>query len=437
MNVPRTIFLLLCFFIPYSEAMKLVIGPAQISTPYVLAMLGIFFIVTDNMLARRGQTKWKLRFYTPVIVLFAVYASIGCLSIVRIQVDSAAHANDAAFLVIEQIARLFLSLGLMVFVSTVVTDASVMIRGLKMVCISAGLVSMYGIYQVIGTFFGFYRPIIPHTASYGLGKGAIGASRAIGTMLEPSYLAAFLCFSIIVTVMLMVEDGALSGRMRRLLWLSLGIQGICMILTTSTIGFLGLAVSLVVIPFFLRNRTRRRLIPILLVVTILVTVPTLYIAAQTDLARKLIVATVDKPNLSSANERTEFIRIAVRMFEDHPVIGVGPGLFNDNAWDYTGAFASSRVLIANNVYAELLSETGLVGFIVFMSVFAGIYWRAHRRWRDSGRQNTILAGLATAIVSLSVQFLAYPTFKMEFIWLLFGLVIANYKITDTKEDAAA
>lgn len=421
MKITHLLFFLLCFFVSYSEALKTELGPVEISVPYFLALAGLAFMLIGRLKGGVPLREWQLKVYTPAVVFFVAYIIISIIALLSSQMDAAAYTADSLFRIIEQAGRLFLSLCIMIFVSMIVRTEEVMTRGLKVVAVSAGFVGIYGIYQVLGTMWGFYRPLIPHTGAYGV---IGGATRAIGMMQEPSYLAGFLCFSIVTTAMLLVGDGLASGRFRVAVWLSLGLQGLCLILTTSTVGFIGMTMAILAACFVLKGRPRRRLIPILVVVAVLVTIPVVYIAARSNLMDKLIVATVDKPTHESANERTGFVKAAIGMFLDYPIIGVGPGMYDNFARDYAPEFSTARVLIPNNVYAELLSETGLLGFISFMVMLGGLFFKAVGKMRAFGRHNTLHAGLVITFVALAVEFMAYPTFKMEFIWFLFGLSAA-------------
>jgi O-antigen ligase len=426
MRPSRVIFYLLCFFIAYSEALKVEFGPLEISLPYMLALFGLLFLMAEARLTKVSIRDWNLRLYSPAVLFCFIYLVLGSWAILRTQLDSHLYLPDALFRIIEQLGRLVLCLCIMVFVSSVVNERSLMVRGIKVMGVSAGFVGAYGIYQVIGTFLGFYRPLIPHTGSYGLAEGVEGASRAIGTMQEPSFLAGFLCFSIIMTMMSLIAGKDMRRMLRLVLWISLVVQALALVMTSSSGGFVGLVVGLCATAVMIKGRVRFQLLAVLVGVAIIVAIPAVYIAAHTNLTTQLVTATIGKATHGSAIERTEFIRCALRMFADHPLIGVGPGLYSSYVLKYTSAFSIDRVLIANNVYAELLAETGIVGFIGFIVLLWGVFRRAIHRWYNSGRKDLLAAGLPIALISLLVQFLAYPTFKMEFIWFLFGLAAAAF-----------
>jgi O-antigen ligase len=419
------IFYLLSFFAPYSEALKTDIGPAQISLPYILALAGLVALLIEHVQSGKPRREWDIRMHFPTLVFLLVYFGIGCLGILRIQMSPFTYSHSALYTVVEQLGRLFFSACIMVFVSAVVSGFDVLLRAMKVTVVSAGLVALYGIYQVVGTFHNFYRPLIPHTGSYGLAEGMEGASRAIGTMQEPSYLAGYLCFSIIVTLMLLSGFEIRGRGLRTVMWISLSFQALGMVLTTSTGGYVGLAVGLVIILFVLKGPARRRLALMLAAAAIVVTVVILSLITSMNLQHKLIVATVGKIGHESAFERANFVSAALKMFADYPLFGVGPGLYCEHVWNYTSAFSRYRVLIANNVYAELLAETGLAGFACFAWMLGSMFRRSLKNQRFSPKGSFIAAGIGIALVSLIVQFLAYPTFKMEFIWYMFGLIAAH------------
>ena len=93
---------------------------------------------------------------------------------------------------------------------------------------------------------------------------------------------------------------------------------------------------------------------------------------------------------------------AWRVFCDHPIIGVGPGQF---ASVYSVQYMNdpdialrriARNRRAHTLYFELMAETGLVGFTLFMAIIAWTLvrlWQRRRAWRQRDPE---LANLALA-----------------------------------------
>jgi exopolysaccharide biosynthesis WecB/TagA/CpsF family protein len=78
----------------------------------------------------------------------------------------------------------------------------------------------------------------------------------------------------------------------------------------------------------------------------------------------------------SVNQRTSFAYVSWQMFQDHPLFGVGFGRFYDRKLPYLSdrsqdfELESLRGLHHHNTLLSILTETGLVGFALFVAVFA-------------------------------------------------------------------
>jgi len=110
---------------------------------------------------------------------------------------------------------------------------------------------------------------------------------------------------------------------------------------------------------------------------------------------------------------------AWRMFLAHPW-GVGMGNYGYFFGDYpdlftwiTADFTSSR-RIPNNIYLEVLCEHGAVGFALFVGILGAMGWPLLRRrfWIP-----------AAGFLLLIVYFLAFPTFRISFIWVFWGWIV--------------
>ena len=78
---------------------------------------------------------------------------------------------------------------------------------------------------------------------------------------------------------------------------------------------------------------------------------------------------------SSASGRASAVLSAFKMFEDHPVLGVGYGAYNDRYLEYSREFgldSRSRDLSAHSLPLEVMAEEGLVGLTAWFAflVFA-------------------------------------------------------------------
>jgi O-antigen ligase len=119
---------------------------------------------------------------------------------------------------------------------------------------------------------------------------------------------------------------------------------------------------------------------------------------------------------------------ALLVFADHPVIGVGRGLFPVYYADYSdevGITSDLNTRQAHNLYAGIAAETGLLGFITFFGIFAATLValvRARRRCRVLAPE---YADMATAFILAVTAYLTTGIFLHlayeRYLWILLAL----------------
>lgn len=139
--------------------------------------------------------------------------------------------------------------------------------------------------------------------------------------------------------------------------------------------------------------------------------------------------------------RTTSNLAAVNVFLDHPVLGVGPGMYSPYySRDYANDlglrhFTTNRR--AHNLYLEIAAETGIVGLSVFLAIVGTTLlqlWRARQRFLHDRPELASWAtgfGLATMAYLTTAVFLhlSYP----RYFWLLIALANAVIYILSREE----
>ena len=136
-------------------------------------------------------------------------------------------------------------------------------------------------------------------------------------------------------------------------------------------------------------------------------------------------------DIESSGERRALLIQSFHMTFEHPIFGVGPGVFAFAAWDERKAETGSGglMLVTHNTYTQISSETGLPGFFFFIgAVFLSLkytwsdYRALARRRSDLVKlpRNLLLAlcGLLVGIFFLST---AYSHFIAVFMALAAAL----------------
>jgi O-antigen ligase len=134
-------------------------------------------------------------------------------------------------------------------------------------------------------------------------------------------------------------------------------------------------------------------------------------------------------------ERLVFWDAGWRIFNDHPLLGVGIGnagfFFPEKLPPYSwGLVEVNDLLYHQNVlpntkslWVRLLSETGILGFSLFL-VWAYVLWRS-ARFLESGREGLMgTLGLAGQLVLIVIIFEGFSvdTFALPYIWFSLGVV---------------
>lgn len=130
----------------------------------------------------------------------------------------------------------------------------------------------------------------------------------------------------------------------------------------------------------------------------------------------------------SAAVRANESMTGLQIFFSNPTIGVGLGgygfLFDEFEWaPGSSIYYGTEKRIPNNVYVEILSETGFLGFLSFL-LFIIYYIRI-----ISSRLE--FSPFFAFALSAGCVFLAYPTFNITYLWFFIGasLGVSPYRKT--------
>ncbi len=143
------------------------------------------------------------------------------------------------------------------------------------------------------------------------------------------------------------------------------------------------------------------------------------------------------PNVKSANTSRMLIQLSgLRLWLQHPVLGVGTGNFEI-------AVAGTRVssllptrLSAHNTYLEMLAETGVIGFGAFVWFIWFITTKVWRIKVKPGYQADMIYKLAllSAWLALIIHLVVITAFFNSMPWFLIGLIFAADRILARDEE---
>ncbi|QEG35636.1 O-antigen ligase family protein [Bythopirellula goksoeyrii] len=217
-----------------------------------------------------------------------------------------------------------------------------------------------GIAEVKGQWWAvFPRYIADPTlgAHFGRARGPALMSVSLGVYLTICFWAAWFLWA------------EMGRRGRMLLMCVMPLMALALYYTYTRSCWLGLAVGLAVIPLIQLPRTWRPLFAAGLAVTTCL--------AALFVGGNLINMGRQDSNGSASHsvfQRESFAVVSLRMFEDAPLFGCGFGRFYDKKMPYLNErsqqieLESIRGLDHHNTYLSILTETGLIGFILFLAL---------------------------------------------------------------------
>lgn len=229
-----------------------------------------------------------------------------------------------------------------------------------------------------------------------------------GTFQEGNHLGLYLVCSVAVALH--------ARRMAAAVLLSLTT-----IITFSTANVIGLAILWIGVGWSAVSRRQRGAGRLVAAFTYAALAALAVLAfASTGYAAEIIFNKFVSSESASRLDRIDQTIAGLRMAADYPWAGVGLSQYGYHYRTYqlTTLFGQGEQMkgFPNNVYVELLSETGVVGALLLAAFLGGIY----RRARSAG-----LVPLRWGLVAMFIVFGTFPTFTVMFLWAYWALVIAE------------
>ncbi len=258
-----------------------------------------------------------------------------------------------------------------------------------------------------------------------------GTVRSTGTTLESVPMSATLLLGGVMLAAIL----ALRAPKWRALFTALALLGVAAILlsftrsATLTIGLGGL---------FLLWRYRRSAIFGRLLTGAAICGVVAMIAAPPSVWTKF-TALGDTSNDTTVQRRVSYQVIGSELLAENPILGVGAGNYivhyaSDRFRFVPGRSEEPRPL--HNVYLQIAAETGVIGFVFFVTLLAGTA-RILFDLAASARRGVSLYGeaLLFSFLAMAVQFIFLSSTSVLYFWVVIGLAIALKRIASADPNA--
>ena len=207
-----------------------------------------------------------------------------------------------------------------------------------------------------------------------------------------------------------------------------GIQ--ILILSLSRSAWAGLAVSIVAIAPLMISR---RLLSPRLLRNILISI--VLFVAVVFCFRGIIVGRLTSYDFGSGRTRLTTAKVALKIIQDHPFIGVGINNYGEvleQYWDAEDSF--TRKAAVHNTFLLYAAEIGVIGLIAYLLLLFGLFDQIRRATRAKDRFLTAVAvGFAGGFVAMLLMALSDKSYKENFplmmiFWGMAAIIVAINQI---------
>lgn len=216
-------------------------------------------------------------------------------------------------------------------------------------------------------------------------------------------------------------------------------SALTVILTYSRGGFLAMSLTILVFLFIYPPRIQTVPYIIILGLVVLSLIPKEFTARLLSMDEILNAVSVgfktqDKAIQGRASENAT----AFEMFKAHPFLGIGWGNYIFQYQDYSqslGIAPTAEDRAAHNLYLEILSESGIIGFTTFMTIVwqAGrVMLQARKRFilSKEGDFAGLVTGVAIAFMGYMIAALFVHAAFPRYFYLLIGIAFSLKNVLD-------
>ncbi len=323
------------------------------------------------------------------------------------------------------------------------------------------LLSIFGLFQYFGNLvFNLPGSVVGLSAPYV--KDVLGYPRIQATEVEPLYYGTYLIFSITLALGYIIthikeyslkdkniknlKDKIISKHLFILSILAFLLGGINLILTYARGAWIGEILAIVILLGFLAyiyNINKKIILTIIVIFVIFVS--TFFLLQSVHKLPHFAAKLAQRAENLSSPDRVFLDNNATQAFLTHPILGIGVGGFGPymsiNPYvtppPLYKQFEGYGWAIVNNEYLEILTETGILGFIAFISLIGLVLYKGTKASIMKNRNEstdskflriTLISSIA-AFVGILLQYMTFSTLYILQIWLVVMLIyLISYHI---------
>lgn len=387
-----------------------------------IAKMFVGFLVMV-VFVRRFIFKDELRGWSRLAIVLFLFGLLGSLSLLYVSNFEQAYLD-----VID-----FLKDGLIVLLIIMIISRRESLRPMIWVLLAAGLF-MAGIstfQRLTGTYSNNYWGFAPTLNSTDVGL------RQAGPVRDPNFFSQILVILVPMALERFINEKKPLPKL--IAGMAVLIFIFTIIYTYSRGGFLALAASLMV--WLVKRPPKPQIATLMIAAGILVLqlLPSNYTERILSLSSFLPGSSTFVTSDQSFRGRSSENLVAINMFLDHPLTGVGPGNYSLYYQEYSrrlGIDPRRGLRSAHSLYLEVLAERGLPGIFLFsLILYLTIMGLIRSEPLSLAKRDHELADISIAVLGSVVGYLVSALFlhgaQIRYFWVLIGIAWAVKKIAET------
>jgi len=405
-KISNSLLVLFAFFLPFTAFSIFQIGGKDIIFSWFL----VFLLGLLNFPKLKKPSKIVVILYVWLFVLFLTIVKIGFL-----QGSIPTKGFTQLLTMVGMMVHLFVLYA--IFKDKTFQEIKKIINVLFL---STFILVLYTFYQYATYFFNFlptidaFRNATIYFIYDGSGiEGWSGTYRAYGVAPEPTFWAAYLLIplSFLVPYLLPLRKFWIKKILFFFFFVSL-------LLTFGRSGWVAFTLILLIFPVIMRVPSILK-ISYFLIILILITV--IFGGVMGNYFRIPIFSDL------SFQHRLYAEKTALEVFSTSPILGIGFGNFENFVESHFTQRPDYSFLVTHNFYLRILAETGIIGFLVFLS-FLGFLFKEFFRGKLVAEKNKskemerLFQGLQLAFFSILAIWIFGEGYNFSYIWFAFALM---------------